>query len=125
PPGLAGPAQRRQPANLVPRRVLAQRRADDVVVALRERGGEQRVGDGDQCDGADREDRGVPHREAQPQRVAQRAHARGLTSAPSRGLSTEPTPRTVCSSFSANGLSIRSRRRDTSTSTTFVFGSKL
>ncbi len=70
-------AKGRQAAEFVARRVLPQRRADDVVIALRQRRGEQRVGDRHQSDRADGEDRRVPDRQSQPERAAQRAHGVG------------------------------------------------
>jgi hypothetical protein len=71
---LDGAAEREHAAGFVARRVLAQRRADDVVIALRQRRGEQRVGHGHQPHHADGEDRRVPHRQAEPERAPQRVH---------------------------------------------------
>src|SRR5262249_12162676 len=112
---LDGTLQSERTAQLVAGGVLAQRRLDDVAVALRERGGEQRVGDADQADGAEDEHRRVPRRQSQPEHPSDGGH----------GFNTYPTPRTVWSSFTGKGRSILSRRRETSTSTTFVLGSKL
>jgi hypothetical protein len=62
--------QRRQPARLVARRVFAQRRLDDVVIALLEQGAEQSVRQYADHHRADEERSEIPRRQPEPERLA-------------------------------------------------------
>ncbi len=64
-----GPLQRRQSAELVTGRVLAQRRVNDVVIALRERGREKRIRESRERDDADDENGRIPQREPETERA--------------------------------------------------------
>ena len=109
---LNGVAQRAQPAAAVRDGVLAELRLDDLLVALRQRGRRQPVGEEHDGDRADDEQRRVPER--QPQ-----AEVAALSQGHSRR-------RARCAAaWASNGRSILSRSRLTSTSTMLVCGSKL
>jgi hypothetical protein len=63
--------QRRQAAGLIARRVFAQRRLDDVVIAAFEQRGEQSVGQPANQQACWREeDPEIPRREPHPERLA-------------------------------------------------------
>ena len=107
--------------------IVGQLHADQIVVTLAERPSKQHVGQRRDEQHADGEDRGIPERQPETERLGDTSWC-GRDHPPAAGCSgdsTYPIPRLVWSSFGSKSRSIFSRRRWTSTSTTFVRGSKL
>ena len=98
--------------------VLLERSEHELAVALGEGGGEEGVGEEHEREAARHEQPRVPEAEAEAEGPA------GAARPPQEPRRTYPMPRTVCSIFGSKSRSIRSRSRWTSTSTTFVPGSK-
>ena len=71
--------ERRQPALGVARRVFAQRRLDDLPIALGERRGQQRVGQQDDGERAGHEHRRVPEGEPQAESAGRRDGGDGIS----------------------------------------------